>query len=268
MRELRKVKIIMLSRNGCFFCYYGTKKAPFWGAFLLSTVWCDLADSAATKITAVGDDAFVVNTVANGESPHVDAVTDPRGGYVASDGLVSALFHFAKFTCFCLGRVDKQVHFVAGVGTILSRIVGQRNFDTERFSKRGSTESCFGERTSSTHDFSVVKRCSARFGGIDTPPILSDEHGAFGNGIACTDAAETDFHGRIKRHRKVRDGTKAGAIELLFLGAGIAGTAVVDGEHVEGTPLATNGVTEFVADGAKIASEINCHNFLILGVNV
>jgi hypothetical protein len=53
MRELRKVKIIMLSRNGVFFGVLGTKKAPFWGAFRLSVGMVALLDGAATEVTTV-----------------------------------------------------------------------------------------------------------------------------------------------------------------------------------------------------------------------
>ncbi len=42
---------------------------------------------------------------------------------------------------------------------------------------------------------------------------------------------------------------------------------MIDSKHVEGAPLTTNSVSEFLSDGGKIARIVNCHCFTVLGVN-
>lgn len=235
------------------------------GVFLLPAAWLDLADIALAEVERVGHLAVVG---IDDEAPNPDFLSVPYGGNVDDDFRNVTVFSVGKETSVLVFVEDKDVDFVTGVGTGDVRSVGDGHGDAQRVSERGAAVSSVRQTTLSANDFGEFHNGVADVGNVDVLDVLFDEHGTLGNGSSITEGFETLLHGRGESTCHFGDVTELCALSLLRGGAGIAGTAVVDGEYVEGAPLATDGVTEFVANGAEIASEINCHNFLFFRVNV
>ena len=221
-----------------------------------------LGDSATAEVTAVGDDAHVVRTSADGEAPDVDTVTVPISRNVNRSTFVSTgVTAVTDDTSLSLGAVHEEVHFVVSVSTDNTSGVSHRHGNLQRFSERSVAKEHLRKATLSKHQLGVVNGSRTWSVSVYACPVLLHEDVAFGHLLRASNLLEAKTNGIQECAGKKGDGSEASANQLLCISVSVSGATLVSAHNRKTFPERTHHGSHFSDEAVEDTNLNFTHSF-------
>lgn len=271
MRHLRKVKYIMLSRNGVQKLRSGedlSKKEslPAGGGSSLTHKHCRLrgGDSGITNVHGGRGLALSDLTLStHGEHVEVHAMATTDGGELEGEFVARAIVSLSGEEALEEGVIREQVHEVVVVaGEAFDEIGvhvlgnGQRSGYTRYTAGGGGFQRASAELQFSIHGGRAVSNVAK---------VHTDEGRTRGSNTATAIVFEADSEDSSALHCHLGSESEALTYELLSLGVGVTDIGLIDCEDVQRAPLASHSIAQFLTDRAEVACIVKSHNTRFLG---
>lgn len=219
------------------------------------------ADVAGTDVGTVAHHAFVVETGAEGEAPHVHLHAVPVGRHIGTDATLAALDGGRQHAALGIGTVDEEKHLVveARLGALLVR--GEGDIDLLGSVELRGAEAHTRQGTVGDDEVGIVDSHRVDGVGVYRLPVLLHEDVALRGAALGGVVAKADVGGRHEGRRQVGEGGETSTDEHLGSVLAVTDAADVSTHHGDALPERTN-------DGAHLAKETIqnstidcCHNF-------